>query len=248
MIRAIKSSIRNKTWKFLKAKWKLASGVEIIIENDSDWFVFNEIFSSKEYDKAIELLWRYRTPDDPLILDLGANVGYFSLKIADELLLHGYPRFHIIAVEGSPVNFPVCHKRLNQPKLAGMLHSYLGLAGHKTGTNKVIHSEQHYGHSAAAAGAGKSLTVPYIDIEALLPDKSRRIQLLKCDIEGSEEIFIEAYRYLLQRVDHAVFEFHAGECNVEHCKQMLEETGLIWKEKLKEDPPFKTTVEVFSRR
>ena len=54
LIRRFKDYLRNKTWVFLKAKWKLRSGIQVEVENDSDWFVYNEIFANKEYDKAFE--------------------------------------------------------------------------------------------------------------------------------------------------------------------------------------------------
>jgi len=51
-IRDIKNYLRNRIWVFLKARWKLRSGLSMVIANDNDWFVFNEIFTNKEYDRA----------------------------------------------------------------------------------------------------------------------------------------------------------------------------------------------------
>jgi len=247
-IREIKNAIRNKIWIFLKAKWRLRSGIIIRVENDSDWFVFNEIFTNKEYDAAFNLFFPYLSPN-PLVLDIGANVGYFTLKAADEMLLAGIDNFEFIAVEASAKNFNVLRQRLGQPLLNHKARCFLGLAGHRTGYGKVVSSAQHYGHSSAqslnVAGATK---VDYVDVEKLIQNTSRSIDILKCDIEGSEEIFIASYGDLLKRVDAAVFEFHAGECNIENCRQMLRQSGLFSKGIIKEDPAYKTSVEIFSRQ
>jgi FkbM family methyltransferase len=247
-IRKFKNYIRDKVWVFLKTKWVLKSGIFIKVENDSDWYVFNEIFTNKEYDSAIKLFLPSASLN-PLILDLGANVGYFTLRVADELALAGFSNYTIIALEGTPSNYKVLQQRLEQPLLKNKAKGFLGLAGHKTGTSKVIHSPQHYGHSSVAGTAGSKTTdVSYVNIEELIADETKIIDLLKCDIEGSEEIFITAYANLLSRVDTAVFEFHAGECDIQNCRQMLQAAGLFSKGIIKEETYYKTTVEVFSRK
>lgn len=243
MIRRVKNFIRNRIWIFLKARWKLRSGLEIIVANDSDWFVYNEIFTNKEYDPAIKLL---AGAPKPLVLDLGANVGYFTLKVADELFTKGIQDFRIVAVEASPSNYSALNSRINQPKLKGRARAFLGLAGHRTGSEIVTHSAQHYGHSVGHESNGDEAVVNYLDIESLI-DNEERVSFLKCDIEGSEEVFIREYSSLLQRTDHAVFEFHAGDCDVAACRRMLVEHGLQHKGVIKEDPPYQTTVEIFSR-
>jgi len=244
----LKSYLRSKTWMFLKAKWKLQSGLLIKIENDSDWFVFNEIFTNKEYDKAIQLFLPAFSKQ-PLILDLGANVGYFTLRMADELIQAGFDNYEIVSLEASPSNYISLRNRLDQPSLKNKVKPFLGLAGYKTGSDKVIHSDQHYGHATHSASTGNKITeVSYLDIEGLLTDTTKNIDLLKCDIECSEEIFLAAYPGLLKKVNHAVFEFHAGECNIDNCRKLLREACLFSKGLLKEEAVYKTSVEIFSRQ
>ena len=247
LIRGVKNYLRDKIWIFLKAKWKLRSGIFVRIENDSDWYVFNEIFTNKEYDPAFKFF--FSSPSsNPLILDLGANVGYFTLRIADELIMAGYENYTIISVEGAPSNYQVLQNRLKQPLIENKIKCFFGLAGYKTGVSKVIHSSQHYGHFSGTDNSGaKTEEVKYIDIEELIAGDARQIELLKCDIEGSEEIFIKEYSALIKRVNSAVFEFHAGECDVNNCRQMLKDLGLISKGVIRQETQYKTTVEIFSR-
>jgi FkbM family methyltransferase len=247
-IRTIKNSIRNKVWLFLKANWQLLSGLRIVVKDDSDWFVYNEIFVNKEYDEALKILFS-NLPENPLVLDLGANVGYFTLKMADELMQAGCNKFRIIAVEGTPQNHAVLRQRINQPLLHDKVSAFCGLAGYKTGAHTVRYSSQHYGHSSASAKSEDKYasTVSYLDIEKLLPENVEKINFLKCDIEGSEEIFINEYPELLKRVEIAVFEFHSQECNVAYCKEMLQNAGLRSMGTIKTDASFHTSVEIFGR-
>ena len=247
--RSTKNYIRNKAWIFLKANWTLRSGITLKVTNDSDWFVFNEIFTNKEYDPAY---WLFLTSASkrPLILDLGANVGYFTLKIANELILNGFSQFDIISLEASPLNYHILQERVSQPLLENKVKCFLGLAGYKSGVNTVVHSKQHYGHSSVSNKSKnvKVVEVKYMNIVTLIQDTKRRVDLLKCDIEGSEKIFIDNYTDLLNRTDHAVFEFHARECNIENCRKLLLQAGLSSKGIIKEDPSYKTIVEIFARR
>jgi FkbM family methyltransferase len=247
LIRKLKNYIRNKAWKNLKAKWELRSGIVAEVQNDSDWFVFNEIFASKEYDPAFQL---FLTPGmtSPLVLDLGANVGYFSLKVADEMILAGTRDFEIISVEASPLNYQVLKRRIGQSAVNNRIKVVLGLVGKKSGSGKVVHSAQHYGHTAVANNSNQKLTdVSFVNLDEVIGDKSKKINLLKCDIEGTQQLFISEYPDLLRRVENAVFEFHAIECDVDKCRRMLLLCGLASKGIIKEDKNYKTSVEIFSR-
>ncbi len=232
----------------MKVKWKLRSELEIVIGNDSDWFVYNELFANKQYDQALTYLFDAH-PRNPLILDLGANVGYFSLKAADELIQRGIPDFEIIALEASPANIRYLETRLDQKLLDGKAKAFLGLAGYKPGSHAILQSEQHYGHSAVGDPKDtKGVNAKYLDIEKLIGSSIAKIDFLKCDIEGSEEIFIREYLSMLYKVENAVFEFHSWECDVAKCREMLESAGLRSKGVIKEDHAFGTSVEIFSRR
>lgn len=244
MLRTIKNKIRNRLWVFLKARWTLLSGIQVTVADDSDWFVYNEIFANKEYDAAISLFLAQKI-SNPVILDLGANVGYFSTKVADELLITGITDFHITAVEASTANFATLQQRMSQPILTSKINCHFGLAGYREGSANFASSSEHYGHAVSTASAGAD-SVRYLDVEKLIPP-GKKPDFLKCDIEGSEEVFIEQYLELLKSVSVAVFEFHAGDCDVDNCKKMLAAAGLHSKGVVKEEKRYRTTVEIFSR-
>jgi hypothetical protein len=53
-----------------------------------------------------------------------------------------------------------------------------------------------------------------------------RLNLIKCDIEGAEEIFIPNYPELLRKTDAIVVEFHHTGIDYEQCLRSLKEAGL----------------------
>jgi hypothetical protein len=74
-----------------------------------------------------------------------------------------------------------------------------------------------------------AVTVPFIDLNpffAAVP----RIDLLKCDIEGSELLFVENYPDLLRKVEIAVFELHSNLCDTRRVQELLTEYGFTHSE------------------
>src|SRR5580704_18272210 len=75
------SRMKGICWKVLSPVVNLDSGIQVVMQGRSDWDVFAEIFVNREYDTAILEALSASPADSPIwILDLGANVGYFSLR------------------------------------------------------------------------------------------------------------------------------------------------------------------------
>jgi hypothetical protein len=87
--------------------------------------------------------------------------------------------------------------------------------------------------------------VPYVDLSELV-DGWNRIDLVKCDIEGSEGEFVRSYPDVLAKTRSAVFEFHEVEGHVvAECRELLLTYGLIHSKRLRAFA--KNTVELFWR-
>lgn len=212
--------------------WRLRSGTVVQVASIADWILYSEIFVDGEYDLPIRDAAARVPRDEPLmIVDLGANAGFFSLRIAD-LLAEGSnaerpARF--LTVEGSPVNAAALRRRLAQnPKLAAQANVVAGLVGRRTGRAKMY---EHLFHAANSIGNpilashGRGVDVDFVDIDVLTAEMPT-IHLLKCDIEGAEQTFIETYPDLLRRVQSAVFELHPTLCDAASCRSLLAEAGL----------------------
>ncbi len=228
-----KYQIEKLPWKILNLQLETASGINLEIKTRADWQVYNEIFVKKDYDYAIEMSLNKMDNEKKVInfLDLGSNVGFFTLRLID--FLYQQPKFYEysgILIEGSLPVYEELKYRINkQTKIASQLKIIHGLVGKRAGSAKIFQS----GNSVTNTLKTNSLLrkkiygteVSYIDIETLFTDNIT-IDLLKCDIEGSEEEFIENYQPLLKKVNVAVFEMHYKKCDVSYCLNVINDCGL----------------------
>lgn len=238
---------RDLLWHSLHPVHLLRSRLRVELKSRADWMLFNDIFVEGEYDRAISLVTA-APPEDPLILDLGANVGFFSLRFADRWLsaIGDRAPFRIAAVEGVPGLVREYDRRLSQPPLMGRISSYCGLVGRRSGVAEVTAPRFHVTGSIGPSSRWvRRFRVQYLDLEDLLNPRER-IALLKCDVEGAEQEFLETYPGLLERVDHAVFELHTQRCDVPRCRRLLKDYGLTRIDQVA-DHGATATVELFSR-
>ncbi len=223
----LKRDLRSAAFQALKLDWPLRSGLSIRVSSHSDWIIFNEIFVNGDYDDAILMaMERAQTGAELKILDLGANVGFFSLRCLD--LLH---RRHleelptsIVAVEGNPKTFRSMMTRLSAQKVRCPVNVVNGLVGYKKGTGTITDFEISGNNRVLSGEPGKAHTVDYVDLDCF-PALQSRIDLLKCDIEGGELLFLQNYRELLQRTQVGVFELHDDQCDTNECRRLLREAG-----------------------
>lgn len=207
---------------------RLHSGITVKIGSQGEWWAYNDIFVNHEYDPAILAALASRPQNRPLVvLDLGANVGYFLLRLADLILQNpGGPIFcDATLVEGSPTNFKTLETRVARQNLKGfqcrLVH---GLVGARTGRAVIFESALHVKNTIMDDRPSGGASVAFVDLGEVMAEKET-IDLLKCDIEGAEESFIENYPDLLSRVNNAVFEMHHQMCDTAKSVRRLSEFG-----------------------
>ena len=231
-------------WSILSPDWTLPSGLTVTVESFAEWVIYNDIFVDREYDVPIRHAIEHAGPN-PVILDLGANVGYFAIRFAHQWMRdRPEESFRMVGIEGSPHTYETLSSRLDQTPLSGKMDLRLGLAGKRAGEACISTSGFHVTDSIMGANSRSGTSVRFLDLTAILPRD--RIALLKCDIEGAEEIFIENYADLLSRTDAAVFELHHEICDVERCMELLHAAGLSHVQRLRDCLP-SITVDFFVR-
>ena len=215
-IRRFKRFLWAKLMARMHLDWNLRSGVRVIIRSYADWCTFNEVFANDEYSLPIREC--IASGAGPLrVLDLGANFGYFTLKLAD---LHGQERpggdLSVWMVEASPSVCEELRRRMDSSKARLKWSVINGLVGKRTGKanlNFGREDNQNFVNESAKrdhwAGVGGAKQLDYVDLAALVKD-TPAIDLIKCDIEGSEFDFLESYADLLKKTDRLVIEFHSA--------------------------------------
>jgi FkbM family methyltransferase len=230
--------VRNVYWGLLDLDCELRSGLHLQIRNRADWEMYNEVLVNGEYDVPIGYALDAYQPDRPfVVLDLGGNVGYFALRCADECIMRGVgEKLSLVIVEGAPLMFRELQKRLSaQPILRDKVRLLYGLAGRKVGEAFITDSHLHYSNLACEEPRSGSSRVAFIDLDKELGSFAA-IDLIKCDIEGSEFDFIENYENLLKKTRAAVFELHRFGRDLQDARDKLSKYGFNRHSILREAP------------
>lgn len=225
---SVRRKIRLMAWRRLNLRWKLASGITIELTSPADWEAYNEIFVSAEYDNAIlSALHRGVSVARPLaVLDLGSNFGFFSLRVLHMARIRGLSEqgLEFTMVEGSRRVLDELKHRDSYRILTSHNNRIIhGLAGNKTGSALLYESDMHLFNSIIDQ-RGPGTRVPFVDLEQYFADRER-IDLLKCDIQGAEEQFLESSPLLLRKTTVAVLELHHLLCNTPRCLDILKASG-----------------------
>jgi FkbM family methyltransferase len=221
--------LQESIYKQLDLSFRFPSGIKIEVMSRAEWCIYNDIWVEGIYDAAILQARSIVAGTRVKILDLGANVGFFSLRCAHLLQADDYV---VYAVEGSPRVFCALEQRMAvQPSsVASKLRLLHGLVGRKSGTDRMRVSHNIGMNSVSSLphnGISQRETEPlaYLNLVEVMKGEDK-IDLLKCDIEGSEREFIHNYGDLLARVKVAVFEFHHELCDVPALERRLGASGL----------------------
>jgi FkbM family methyltransferase len=173
------------------------------------------------------------------VVDVGANIGYFSLLAAR---LVG-PAGKVVALEPHPLNFAI----LEQAKIANAIGCLtplrLGL-GDASGDGHIgmFDQEKYPNRTASMVGAGEGHpSVPMLTLDALVEREGiPHIDLLKIDVDGFETRIIAGARKSLERgiIGHLIIEFNdfwlsQSGSSAARLAEMIQAGGLI--DKSRED-------------
>lgn len=141
------------------------------------------------------LLERYVRPGD-VVLDVGANIGYYTLLLAR---LVG-PNGRVHAFEPEPSNFALLEKNVRENGYQNVvLHQ--AAVGEASGTTQLFLSETNLGdHQLGGAGNGRrAVDVRQVNIDEILADEERPISFVKLDIQGAETGALRGMERALKR-------------------------------------------------
>jgi FkbM family methyltransferase len=176
--------------------------------SNSDFAVFEEIFDRDEY-AAIK---QWKLPENAAIIDLGANIGLASVYFTALA-----PAARVVAVEPDADNCRVL--RMNCKRLLddGRLQVFCAFIAANDGTAGIDREESSWAFHKVDTIDASHEAVPCFSMEHLLDESglADRIDLLKCDIEGSERELFAGCASWIGRVKHLVCETHAPYLNAD---------------------------------
>jgi len=194
----------------------------------ADWFsrpgetmtdiIVDQINQERLYDPVLA------NKTDLVILDIGANIGLFSLYAQDSAQ-------RIIAVEPTPMTLRILKKLMpvNLEVVEAALAFEDGTVNFFVHTNPTI-------NSLAVDQSGEQITVVAKTIQTILDDaKCDHVDFVKCDIEGSEMSALETVRLLevADRIDSWFIEVHQTNNKQEPWPGNLEKNRQILMQRLR---------------
>lgn len=182
----------------------------------TDFLVVREIFEREIYRGVRDC----GLPPGARILDLGGNIGLGSLYFA----LH-FPQSQIVVVEPDKDNLRLLEANCHALIQAGRLNAVGGFVAAADGSATIDRSGGNWGFRKSDSPAADGEAIPCVSIPTLIQRYAlERIDLLKCDIEGSEREVFAACGPWIHKVDHLMIETH-GTYRLSHLYEDLGRVG-----------------------
>jgi FkbM family methyltransferase len=230
-MRKLKQWIWYLLTKRMHLNWMLPTNIEVCVRSYGDWWLFNEMFVDKIYDEDLEAILLSNTSKPLYVLDLGANVGYFSVRC-----LHLYRHLklknplNLFLVEGSSSVFKDLQKRLKTISLnTENIQLYQALVGELAGKDFLANGREGSCNRISKKAKHVGEWSEYLDLNTIHAHEDKKWDLIKCDIEGSEYLFIHNYPDLLRNTRYLICEFHSFDTStsIESALQILASYGFV---------------------
>jgi FkbM family methyltransferase len=214
------SDLSELTYDVVNLRRSLANGCTVKMRSNSDLVAFDDIFRRGEYDEPIDYALAMASAGRAHVLDLGADSGFFTQRVVERLAAAPSAfELRVCLVEGSPRNFARLQKNVGAMSTPANVELTLvhGLVGQRSGVG--LMRERVFNAMNRVDTVGTA--VPYVDVAALVRSWPR-IDLIKCDIEGSEGDFLGSYGDLMAITAAMVVEFHeVGRPAIAECRRLL---------------------------
>lgn len=139
---------------------------------------------------------RALVPDGATVVDVGANVGFFTRRFARWVGSGG----HVIALEPEAANFADLTEMLTGDGLAARVTALKIAAAEYSGTGQLKLNPLHPGdHKLSADGTGVDISVARLD-DLLAERKWPKVALVKIDVQGAEERVLDGAEQTLGRI------------------------------------------------
>jgi len=195
--------------------------------------IYTEIFKEKDHF----LIPEFSGKDANVVVDLGANEGYYTLK-----LKQNNPKCKVIAVEPNPLAFEILEKNVKFNKLSDIILVNKAVCN-KSG--KIIFEIVEQVSAIGGKDLGimnrpwlkkdmtKKVKVGCITLTKLFKEYNiEKANILKIDVEGMELEILKSSKNLLDKIHKIVVEWHSKKIR-DGLKRFLKRNGfkLIFEEK-----------------
>lgn len=164
--------------------------------NPKDSIVSMDIWQHKEWEPAESAVFQKELKVGDTVLDVGANIGYFTLLAS---LLVG-PTGVVYAFEPDPENFQLLIKNISLNGFENVV-AVNQAVGAKSGFVKLFTDEANKGdHRTFDSGEGRpSKQVAITALDDFFAKRNKTVDFLKMDIQGFEYQALQGMKKLLNR-------------------------------------------------
>lgn len=182
----------------------LPGGIPLLV-NSADSGVPARLIAGIPWEpENLDVLLSFLRPDS-IVLDVGANVGYFSVLLGRRLAAGG----HVHAIEPHPDLVTILHRNLLINSLEGSVTVHCAAASDAAGPVELFYGDGHLGSGSIhrkADGPGRTITAHAERLDDLLPD-DLQIDIVKLDVEMHELAVLKGMQQILARSPRAIILF-----------------------------------------
>ncbi|MBW2742194.1 MAG: FkbM family methyltransferase [Deltaproteobacteria bacterium] len=193
------------------------NGSVINIREFMSIYIYNEIFVDGCYDNLPV------KRNNPLVIEVGANTGFFVLRIKTT-----YPDSEIISFEPYPPNFNALLETIELNNLENVKPINMAVADKPGRLKLFIHPTNIGGHSIFLDNASENyVEVETTTIESILSDNNISVcDLLKLDCEGAEYPILKSFtKEIATKIRNIIYEPTYSQYSVEELNLYLKELG-----------------------
>ena len=188
-----------------------------------DWDVIHELFFAGGYGAAINYV--KTLPGKPVVLDLGGNIGLFSLLAAS-----AHPAAELYAYEPGPPNYRMFELNcLANPRVTDRIHLHKEAVAGQTRSTEWFFDEQNPGGSGLFGKGGVQYQVQIRSFAEVMNSLPNGVALAKIDIEGAEyELLAQTPPEIWRRIQAISLELHddpAGKIQPADFMKQMQELG-----------------------
>lgn len=190
------------------------NGTEVVFRG-TDVLALKEVLVDREYAPVLP---RLAGNPAPRVLDVGSHIGLFPLWLLQE-----HPQARVVSVEADPQTFDILARNVRAARAAGAHWDALNAAAWDEDGRELRFSGVGPSMSHRINGSGE-IVVQGVTLTSLMNRLcADTVDLLKVDIEGSEEAFLCANPDVLRRVHSIVVELHPNLCDTQRVLSVLRE-------------------------
>ncbi len=183
---------------------KTKDGIRLICDPLDKRHIFKEILNFGDYESVeLKMIKRF-LKEDSVVLDIGANIGWYSINLSKSV-----PQGRIISFEPMPRTYDYLNMNINLNQMRNIKTYNIGLSNNAGYFS--FYYNRNYTGATSLVDIIKEDNVVIVKCRVekldgfLMKTKIKRVDFIKCDVEGAEKFVIEGGLETIKRDKPIIF-------------------------------------------